>query len=163
IGRPNSIGVSILGSGSSGSRIRLCEFTHLGTGISAVDSGVPLSDNAFESINANGSASRAIAYFTTIAKSGETGVTPVLGDRERIIGTGFNRFRNLATGALAIEFTDPTATAVEVLSAQYNDWGVYSESAIRALVGGLPDELLDTSSSIPESKAFNTGNIVGYV
>jgi len=159
--RQGSTGIDVTGPASSDALIRRCQFKNLGTGIAATNSAVPLSDNSFENIAANSSASRAIAIGFTA--KGEAALTPVLGARGRILETGFNRFRGLAAGARAIEFTNVPAG---VTSAQYNDWGVYTEEQILARIsvplkgaGGA----VNVSPFIPEAKAIVAGSVVGLV
>jgi len=160
--RPGSLGVHISGANSSGTIIRRCEFRNLGTGIYALDSGVALADNTFDTIIANGPASVAVAIdlSTPFGK-----LVPNLGSVARIEETGFNRFRNLA-GYPAVAFlTEPGVP----LSAQYNDWGVYTPAAIEALIEGPAIGQKDSSGSteyepyVPEDKAIIPGSIVGVV
>ena len=160
--RPGSTGIEIIGPGSSGTIIRRCEFRNLGTGIYALDSGVALADNTFDTIVANGPISAAIA----VDLSAPLGTNvPVLGDVQRIEVSGFNRFRNLA-GNPAVALLETPGVP---LKAQYNDWGVYTPQAIEGRIEGLFVGQKDSSGSteyepyIPEDKALIPGAITGLV
>jgi len=163
--RQNSTGIDISGLASSDSLITQSQFLNLGTGIRSTNSAVAVSDNTFQNISANSSSSVAIAIgFTVLPTKQGVGQTPVLGRADRILETGFNRFRGLPSGASAIEFVN---VPVGITSAQYNDWGVYTEELIRGRIstpfkdGGA--NAVDIFPFIPQDKPIGAGGITGVI
>jgi len=163
--RQNSTGIDISGLNSSESLITQSQFLNLGTGIRSTNSAVAVSDNTFQNISANSSSSVAIAIgFTVLPSKQGVGQTPVLGRADRILETGFNRFRGLPSGANAIEFVN---VPVGITSAQYNDWGVYTEEQIRARIS-VPfkddgADAVDIFPFIPGDKPISAGGITGVI
>ena len=160
--RPGSTGIDISRLASSLSVIWHCEFKNLATGIRSTDSAVPLFGNTFRNILADGVfGSRAISVRFTV-KSSE-GTLPVVGERGRLLESGFNRFRDIPAGGKAIEFIN---VPPETISAQYNDWGVYTDSEIRdRIFSPLKGDasIAAITPFIPETKAIESGRLVGAV
>jgi len=162
--RQDSIGIDISGFDSSDSFIAHSQFLNLGTGIRSINSAAAVSDNSFDDIAANSSSSVAIAIgFTVLPAKQSYNETPVLGRVDRILETGFNRFRGLPAGAHAIEFFD---TPIGITSAQYNDWGVYTEEEIRALITaphGGSDITVDILPFLSADKPLEPGSLTGVI
>jgi len=116
---PFSLGVQITGPGSSGSSIHDCWIRNLNDGVWAVDSGVTLARNVFETIFRY-----AVFVLPPETKEGGTlGETPLLGNRETVSGSGLNRFYDVS--GMFVFNVSPVAVLAEV-----NDWGLYTYQEI---------------------------------
>ena len=118
----------------------------LTAGLVAVDSGVNVTRNRFESLGEDG------VYVDTLLGKGlrQSGATPLLGDEGDAETTGLNTFREIGRYALH------NRTGEEV-KAQLNDWGKYTAGAIAEAIEGPAD----TSSFL--GKGIGPGSIVAKV
>jgi hypothetical protein len=114
---PFSVGVQVSGTGSSASTIHDCFIINLNDGVWAVDSGVTLARNTFDTIFRY-----AVFVFPPSAKSVDASV-PLLGRGAEFLTSGLNRFANV-TGLCVFNASSTP------LSAELNDWGSYSEAEI---------------------------------
>ncbi len=117
---PDAIAVFISGPGSSASVIRYCTLKRIGYGIHAVGSGVNVTRNIFDDI-----LKIAVLILPPEGKAGSETETPMLGDVANPSDTGFNTFSNMGGDTVLLD--NRTENAV---SAEYNDWGVYTEEEI---------------------------------
>ena len=131
---PDAIAVFIAGPGSSASTIRYCTLTRVGYGIYAVDSGVNVTRNIFDDI-----LKIAVLILPPEGKAGSETETPMLGDIANPSDTGFNTFRNMGGDTVLLD-----NRTENVVSAEFNDWGVYTEAEIASRIvssaGGVDSE-----------------------
>ena len=114
---PFSVGVQVNGTDSSASTIHDCSIINLNDGVWAVDSGVTLARNTFDTIFRY-----AVFVFPPSAKSVDASV-PLLGRGAEFLTSGLNRFANV-TGLCVFNASSTP------LSAELNDWGSYSKDEI---------------------------------
>jgi hypothetical protein len=155
-------GAFVTGSLSSNSLIRNCVIQRAEYGVVAVNSGVNITRNLFDSIFQG-----AIFIRPPEAKEDSGEQLPLLGSTSNIAETGFNRFRQ-SEGFLVLNMTSGETTA------QYNDWGVYTDEQISAgftakagtvkyqpyvgksiVPGSVAVELLDKANRSPIAVARN--------
>jgi predicted outer membrane repeat protein len=117
---PEAIAVFIAGPGSSASTIQYCTLTRAGYGIYAVGSGVNVTRNIFDDI-----LKIAILILPPEGKAGSETETPMLGDAANPSDTGFNTFRNMGGDTVLLD-----NRTENVVSAELNDWGVYTGAEI---------------------------------
>ncbi|MBI4560221.1 MAG: PKD domain-containing protein [Candidatus Hydrogenedentes bacterium] len=110
----NSIGLRIVGRGSSDSKVENCLFRYLNLGIFAVESGARFSRNHFENISVNDDSDAIIVGFTGKANP----PTPLFGNAGNLKDTGFNLFENVSDKFIFYQERRDTST-----DAEYNDWG----------------------------------------
>jgi len=119
-----SIAVLIDGPGSSASVIQDCTIRQVNDGIWATDSEVNVARNTFENILRH-----AVFVRPPTGKIGDAGATPLLGNAEDAVQTGFNQFGNVY-GKCVMNNTSSEGLA------ELNDWGVYTEAEIALCVAG---------------------------
>jgi len=120
---PHAIAVFVTRPGSTPSSIRNCTIKRVEYGVYAVDSGINVTRNTFESILEG-------AIFIRPPEGKTSGETPMLGNIASASTTGFNRF-NMSSGFFIKN------EAGDDVSAQYNDWGAYTDTDIGSrIVGG---------------------------
>lgn len=112
---PHSTGVQVSGAGSSASTIHNSCLQNLDTGVRALESGVTLARNVFQTIFSNG----VFVVRPEQEKSLDNGEAPMLGYRRDILATGLNRFYDVE-GRFINHLGDST------LLAEFNDWGAYT-------------------------------------
>jgi len=139
-----SIGVLVSGVDSSDSEISDSVIRRVQYGIQAVDSGVNITGNTFEGI-------RDDAVFVRLPedKKKTGGETPLLGDA-RDSFSGVNRFRSVL--GYCVANMNPVETRAE-----FNDWGVYTDTEIAGLVAGPVDFEPFIGDMIPP------GSVVGRI
>ena len=123
-----SLGMLISGTASSASIVEDCTFRRLDFGIQAVNSGVNITDTAFEGIRSDA----VFVRLPDVLKAGESIETPMLGDARRTSTTGYNTFRNVFGNLVMNASTERT-------QAENNDWGAYDESEIASKMAGEVD------------------------
>jgi len=119
---PHAIAVFVTQPGSSNAIIRNSTIKRVEYGVFAVDSGINVTQNTFEDIFEG-------AIFIRPPTGKAEGETPMLGSTDTASATGFNRF-NMSSGFFIKN------EAGDDVSAQYNDWGVYSDSDISSRISG---------------------------
>ncbi|MEK7795430.1 MAG: hypothetical protein AAB353_12915 [Candidatus Hydrogenedentota bacterium] len=120
LGIGTTTGVFITGARSSGSVISNSKLLNLERGIHSINSGVTVTRNEFVNI-------RRDAVFIGLTSGKGAQLTPLLGAEDDISNTGFNRFRDVYDNFIKYDNVYPAIT-----TAQFNDWGLFTEEEIRA-------------------------------
>ena len=117
-------GALVSGIGSNDSVIKNSDLVNMQDGIWAVDSGVNITRDLFDNIWRH-------AVFVLAPSSKAAGETPLLGSDDHAT-SGFNRFGSVY-GNYIMNMNESTTVA------EFNDWGVYTESEIAEKIAGEGD------------------------